>query len=367
MSQTAYTVEGMPQLETQGKTVSVFEFWPTWLMYLPVVFYWLWLALKYRSLSLPLNANPSIPLSGMVGFSKHAVLASATQESQQWILPSLTYTVSGHSDEDLRQLLSAMQAHNFRFPVVGKPDLGCRGAGVCLLEDEHALKAYIQNYPATATMILQQLSSWEPEAGIFYVKHPEASRGKIISLALKYSPYVVGDGTSTLLDLIKADPRASQLTHLYIERHAEYLDQVIEKDQPYRLVFSASHCRGAIFREGEAYITEALTEKLDKILGGLPEFYYGRLDVKFRDIDALMAGETLEIVEINGASSESLHIWDRNASLFQAWQALLLQYKTLFIFGDANRKRGFLPPGLKALYQAWKVERKLVAHYPETD
>src|SRR3546814_9177882 len=49
---------GMPRLDTRGKTVSFFEFWPSWLVYTPVALQWLGLSLRHRSLTVPLCANP---------------------------------------------------------------------------------------------------------------------------------------------------------------------------------------------------------------------------------------------------------------------------------------------------------------------
>ena len=72
---------------------------------------------------------------------------------------------------------------------------------------------------------------------------------------------------------------------------------------------------------------------------GLPEFYYDRLDITFRDLESLQQGRGLEIIEINAASSEFLHIWDCNTSLKQAISALLMQYRLLFRFGNLNRQR----------------------------
>ena len=363
----SYSAPGMPQLEHNGKAVSAFEFWPVWLIYLPVVFQWLCLAIRYRSLSLPLIANPEIPLSGMVGFSKSDVMSSVAPQSQHNVLPFITHRVGGDQQTQLDDIEQQLERHQLALPLVGKPDLGCRGAGVCLLNTRQELAEYLQSYPAGSTFMLQKLANWEPEAGIFYIRFPGAQTGEIISLALKYSPYVLGDGKSTLSELLANDPRAGQLQHLYEERHSEVLNTVIPADEPYRLVFSASHCRGAVFRDGSEYITDALTQQLDRILGDVPEFYYGRLDIKFRDTDSLMRGETMEIVEINGASSEALHIWDSQARLSEAWRALLHQYGTLFRIGHQNRCRGYKPPGILALWRAWQHERKLVEQYPETD
>ena len=102
-------------------------------------------------------------------------------------------------------------------------------------------------------------------------------------------------------------------------------------------------------------------------MADLPEFYYGRMDIKFADIEHLQRGEKLEIVEINSASSESLHIWDRKTPFLEAINSLLFQYKTLFQLGAANRKRGYRPPKLKRLFDNWKHEKSLTKHYPETD
>ena len=99
----------------------------------------------------------------------------------------------------------------------------------------------------------------------------------------------------------------------------------------------------------------------------LPDFYYGRLDIKFRDLDSLKQGENIQIVEINSASSESLHIWDRETSFSEAVGSLLFQYRTLFELGSQNRKRGFSTPALRELLAAWKKERQLTQLYPETD
>ena len=115
------------------------------------------------------------------------------------------------------------------------------------------------------------------------------------------------------------------------------------------------------------YITEQLTNTLDQLFNDIPGFHYGRLDIKFRDLETLMRGDAFAIIEINGASSESINIWDRNTSLMTAISTLMGQYSTLFSLGQANRQLGYRPPGLKALWQAWRHETALVKQYPLND
>ena len=370
MSETssAYVAEGMPKLDTSGKQTSYFEFWPTWLMYFPVVIQSLVLALRYRSLTLPLIANPKLPLSGMVGVEKSTLMAQAGAECSDLILSWFVHVKSSKAlSVQLSEIDEEIVERNFSFPLVCKPDIGCRGSGVKLVNDTDQLAETLGCYPLGAGMLVQMLSSWEPEAGVFYVRHPDEDAGKIISMALKYTPYVIGDGKQTLRELIIADQRAGELQHLYFDRHQSQLDNIIADGEPYKLVFSASHCRGAIFRDARHYVTEQLSQRIDQMMKDIPEFYYGRLDIKFRDIDSLQRGETIEIVEINSASSESLHIWDKSTPLKEAVSSLLFQYRTLFKLGAKNRQRGYLTPKFSDLMTAWKKERMLTQSHPNTD
>lgn len=367
-SEKSYVPDGMPPLDLSGRTTSYFEFWPMWLMYIPVVIQWLVLALRYRSLSLPLIASPGVPLSGMVGVAKSAVFDLAGEEAREWILPWMVYEVTAEDFEQQAMIVeTGLEMMGLQLPVVGKPNIGCRGSGVKLLKTSKDLASYIEEFPLGGSIQFQKLSRWEPEAGVFYVRHPDTMQGEITSLTLKYTPYVVGDGSSTLGQLIANDPRAGELQHLYQERHAAQLEQIIPADEPYRLVFSASHCRGAVFRDGKDYIDKRLVKALDRVFDDIPGYYYGRLDIKFRDLESLQAGYDFEIIEINGASSESINIWDRDARLGDAFAALLQQYNTLFKLGAANRRRGHKTPGLMALIRAWRYETNLVKQYPHND
>jgi len=291
-----YVSPGMPPLATEGKAVSAFEFWPMWLMYLPVVIQWLCLAIWHRSLTLPLLANPQLPLSGLVGVKKSTLFRQATGSCQAAILTWFDVTVSTAPVAEQRAVIEAKMAQRgLSYPVVCKPDIGCRGSGVKLVHNAGELDAVLQRYPVDAPLLIQRVADFEPEVGIFYVRNAGENTGKIVSMAFKYTPYVVGDGRSTLRELIEQDPRASGLMHLYEARHADKLAQVITAEQPYRLVFSASHCRGAIFRDGQDTVTDALTQQIDRLMQDLPEFFYGRLDVKFRDVASLQRGEDLQI------------------------------------------------------------------------
>jgi hypothetical protein len=359
--------------EANARSVSFFEFWPAWLMYAPVVLQWLLLAIRYRSLTLPFIANPRLALSGMVGVGKSTLLSQAGPVAASYILPWVLIEISQEpAHAQAIAVCAKAREHGISLPFVCKPDIGCRGSGVKLIHSIEELAQVFACLQPGTNMLCQRLARFEPEVGIFYTREvaqdgTTESPGQITGLTLKTTPHVIGDGRRTLAELVQADARASQLVHLYQPRLQQRWNDVPASGERIRLVFSASHCRGAVFSDAHAHITPELTQVIDRIMRDLPEFHYGRLDVKFRDIAALEAGATLEIVEINGASAESIHIWDRRARLLQAWGTLMWQYRTLFRMGAAQRKRGYRTPPLSTLWRHWRLEKALTRSYPAND
>lgn len=363
--------EGMPPLDQSGAPTSFFEFWPMWAFYPPVVLYAAWMMLRHRGVLLPTVANPSFPGGGFVGESKADILAMAVQHVPQWVAPFVRWqrpAQPGNSVEaEAQAALAALHHAGLALPVVAKPDLGCRGVGVKLVRDEAALRAYLQAFPAGATLLLQRLVPFEGEAGIFYCRLPGQARGRIVSITLKYFPHVIGDGRRSLRQLILDDPRAGKLPHLYLHRHAARLDTVPGEGEAVRLAFAGSHSRGAIFRNGTALVTPEMEARFDQIARAMPEFHFGRFDVRFERFSDLQAGEGFTIVEVNGAGAESTHIWDRQTGLLEAWRDLMRQYRWLFQIGAANRARGFKPMSLADFWRSYRREKALTPHYPATD
>jgi hypothetical protein len=362
---------GMPPLDASGPPLSFFEFWPMWAFYPPVVLYAGWLMLRHRGILLPTVANPSFPGGGFFGESKAEILTLARRHIPDWVAPFVTVTrpamPQGATTDELRAALDQLAEAGLQLPVVAKPDLGCRGAGVKLIRSEADLAAYIEGFPRGARFLLQRLVPFEGEAGIFYCRLPGEETGRIVSITLKYFPHVVGDGQRTLSQLILDDPRAGRLSHLYLKRHTARLDSVPEAGAAVRLAFAGSHSRGAIFRDGTHLVTPQMQERFDALAKSLPEFHFGRFDVRFERFADVQQGHGFTAVEINGAGAESTHIWDRRTGLLKAWRDLMRQYRWLFTIGAANRARGFRPLSLEQFRRDYRREKQLTPQYPATD
>lgn len=348
---------GLPLLDLADKPYSWFEFLPAWLVYLPVVAYWILLSLRYRNFGLPMLANPNIELGGMVGESKSAILEQAGSYARRFILPWAVYLKAcGDQENTLSQIQSALETGGVDFPLIAKPDLGCRGNGVQKCRDFAELQDYLREFPNNRRVVLQQLAPWAAEAGVFYIRKPGAPMGEVVSLTLKYRATVIGDGTHTLLELIERNTRARRLKKIYSSLNKHCLNSVPEQGVEIALGFLGSHCKGSIFRNGGEWITPQLNDAIDAVMRDFPDFHYGRLDIKFRDIELLARGEQFCILEINGVSSEQTHIWDARASFRDAIGILFGQYRTLFEMGDAMRRRGLRPPSARRMIKIWLRE-----------
>jgi hypothetical protein len=350
--------------EKQGHPLSFFEFWPDWLFYTPVVIHWILLGLRYGDFSLPTAANPRITTGGLCGESKLSILDQVGPQGQDFIAPACGVLAR---PDGVAAAEAAMETFGLRYPVVAKPDIGCNGAGVRLVKDRAGMEAYLAAFPVNETVVLQHYVTAPNEAGIFYVRHPDEPNGRITSLTLKQPPVVVGDGRSTLRTLILADERAGRVAHLYLDRLADRLDVVPAQGESVQLVFVGNHCKGSIFQDGRALVTPALTEAIDRLVKAIPAFYFGRIDVRFDQVASLRRGGGFRVIEINGVGSEATHIWDPRTKLLDAWRTQFFHYGMAFRIGAANRRLGFSPSGLKAMYRDWRNQRRLMAIYPMND
>jgi len=353
------------------KELSYFEFWPAWLFYLPIYLYVGYLMIRYKSFLLPTAANPHLADGAFCGDSKSEIFKMIDQYLPEFASPHLAIhctkdktAIALNAQAD--RILEISRINHIEYPFVLKPEYGCRGSGVCLIKTRKDLLAYLQLFPGGEKIIIHQLIPYEHEAGVFYCRLPGQKTGQIISLTLKYFPTVCGDGIKTLQELIMANPRASRLKHLYFKRHEKSLHIVLKAGVHYPLVFAGNHSKGTIFKDGRHLITSKLENTFDTISKRLPEFYFGRFDVRFKDFKSLEAGVDLKIVEINGASAESTHIWDSDYSLIRAYKDLFKQFDYLFKISANNTNRGFKTQSWRTFYKAYKHDKKLSTRYPGT-
>jgi len=344
---------------------STLERMPKWLICVPLTLQWLWLSLRYQSLTLPTIANPFITAGGLVGEGKLEYFDSMGLAA---LSATASYcALSNHKCYTGAELGALLRGAGLSFPVIAKPDLGLCGYGVRLIASEAALLDYLMAFPAHEMVVLQQYLPQEGEACIFYIHDPKADSGRIIGLALRHFPRVTGDGQHTIAELIAADPRAERLKRSPRHEPGYNASNVPASGIVVRLATVGSTRVGGLYRDGRAHITPQLTRAIDAIARDMPDFHFGRFDVRFDSLQGLSAGRDFSIMEVNGAGSEAIEAWDPDIGVFAAFGLIFKKQRILFAIGNAMRLKGFKPLGVLALARLNLRQNRLIAGYPPSN
>jgi membrane protein DedA with SNARE-associated domain len=310
------------------------EFWPMWLFYAPVAAWTAWLALRHRGFRTITAANPGMPDGGVLGESKFAILSRLPEE---WTVPT-DVLEPGPACARAARLHGMLRSRKWSFPLVLKPDVGQRGTGVRLVRTEGEAREYLSRL--ADRVLVQPYHAGPYEAGVFYYRRPGEARGRILAITDKHFPFVLGDGRSTLEDLVWAHPRCRMQARTFLARLGERRATIPTDGERIVLAIAGNHAQGTLFTDGREMITPALEARVDAIARQFDGFFIGRFDVRYADREAFMAGRDLAIVELNGATAECTNIYDPDRSLLAAYRTLFLQWRLVFEIGAANRRAG---------------------------
>lgn len=309
-----------------------FEFWPTWALYWPVMIYGLWLALKARSFTFFTAANPMMYLGGLVGESKESILKAIPNT----YLPTTLYVEVNETFNDIVHLLNE---YNLSYPIIVKPDIGERGRGVAKIHSSKELEQYL--LANNNKLVIQSFIAHPIELGVLYYRLPDGSQSGITSIVAKTFLSVTGNGIDTLETLIKGEERAQLQLNYLLDKFCHQLLHIVPLGQHMVLEPIGNHCRGTTFYDANHLISPKLISVFDAIANQIDGFYIGRFDLKVSSIDDLLAGRNIQIMELNGVTSEPAHIYDPSASLISAYMALLQHWKIVFQIAKQNKILGY--------------------------
>lgn len=328
------TRRGRALLKSSWRRLVRFEYWPSWALYAPIALYIAWLALRHRSLRVVLAANPGMPLGGLVGESKGAILRALEPSGR--VPPTVTLPAAADAAERRERARLFRLRHGLGLPLVLKPDVGQRGQGVVVVRTEEELEAALAT-PAGELLLQAHVPGLE--FGLFYVRHPDWARGRLVSLTAKHLPTVLGDGRASVEELLLADPRQLGMLPFFLRSLGARLAHVPAKGERFPIGDLGTHCRGAVFLDAAHLWSEELELALDQTSRTFEGFHLGRYDVRAPSAEALMRGE-FTVLELNGLTSEPTHIYDPRHSLLHAWRTLAAQWRLAFAIGAANAQRG---------------------------
>ena len=252
------------------------------------------------------------------------------------------------------------------FPFILKPDVGQRGVGIKLIRSAEQAEAYLRQ--TSAPLVAQRYAPGPQEAGIFYYRFPHETRGHIFAITEKLFPVLVGDGKSTVTELVWRDPRARFMADKYLQRFSERQNEVLAVGEELKLVEAGNHAQGCIFRDGMQALHAGIgSDALTRFRKSSPAFSSDATTSVIASEEDLRAGKNFQIIELNGAASEATSIYDARNSIFAAYRTLFRQWDLVFAIGAANRKRGCAPTKLSLVWQKWREYSRLAATYPAAD
>lgn len=324
------------------------EFWPWQIFYIPVIIYYLWLSLKSKSLFFFFSTNPGIESGGMLIESKKNILDGIPKV----LIPK---TIFFRHPVSLKEVLEKMYECSIFFPVIVKPDYGERGWKVEKIEDKIELDKYLKLN--RLNILVQEFIDYPVELGIFYIRHPDENTGMITSIVRKKLLSVLGDGKKSVKELIMNDTRAFIYFEDIKKRRPDILNFVPGKHENVELVPIANHCRGATFIDGTEIINPMLTNVIDTLAKKINGFYYGRFDIRCKNINDLNQGLNFKILELNGAKSEPAHIYQPGFYLLDAYKILFNHWKQMYMIARSNAEKGIPYPSFNEGWKAWKKYR----------
>jgi hypothetical protein len=343
----------------------VLESVPKWLNLIPTIAQWLWLSLRYRSVSLPSCANPAITSGGLVGEGKLEYLDSMGPLARAATVTTTSLVNDGTASVDKAE--AVMAAAGLGYPVILKPDLGWCGFGVRIVRNGEELRSYLSGFPAGERIVLQRFLDDAGEAGLFYMRHPDEPKGRLTGLLLRHFPRVVGDGRHTIAQLMQADPRLRRLGADGLSEPCCDTARVPAAGEVCRVSTIGSTRVGGLYLDGSALITPAMAEAVDAISRDMRDFHVGRFDVKFESLAALRDGRGFQIIEVNGSGADAVHAFDPSHSFRQAYRIIFDKQRKLFAISHAMRQRGHRPIGLIGLARLHFRQQRLIKLYPRSN
>lgn len=310
------------------------EYWPFHAVYGPIYPIWFWYCIKARSVFFFNTSNPLIENGGFLMESKKAIYDLMPDH----FYPATFFFEKGSSPD---KVLTTVKAYGLQYPLIAKPNIGMQGMSVKKITDENTLIAYIKE--SQVDFLVQDYIPYENEVGIFFCKKPGEAEGKITGIVGKEFLTVTGDGIQTIAGLLAAEKRYKLQLPVLQKSFPELMLQIPAAGEKRLLVPYGNHARGSKFIDISGIADNELNRAINKMCSQIPEFYFGRIDLRYKNWDSLKKLQDFSIIELNGAGSEPTHIYDPGHSIFFAWKEIVRHWSLLAEISIINHKRLNMP------------------------
>jgi hypothetical protein len=338
--------------------ITNWEAWPFKLLYAPLVPFWAWYMMKSGAVWFFTPSNPKLTFGGMDGEPKKEMYD---------LLPKELYptTINILHTESIAGLLLAVKNAGIEYPLVVKPEVGGQGILFRKIDTEAELLHY--HSKMKFEYIVQAMVHYPMEVSVFHIRFPYKTKGEITGFLHKIPLQVLGDGKSTLQELVMQHPKGFKRAAELQPKHAAKWNTVLLDGEKYVLSYAANHNRGAHFIDLKNEIDDTLLAIFDKLSIDINDFFYGRYDILCTSVADLKAGKNFSILEYNGCGAEPNHFYDTGYTLIGAYKEILKHWKALYQISAYNAASVAKPWPFMKGFKFRKWTRDLFADMKKVD
>lgn len=323
---------GRARIRGEIDRITHHEYWPTLLIYAPVIARFIRWILTGKGIAFLTNVNPGFTKGGGVVDERKSDLQTRFTPAPEILALALIERSQPDRPKHARSLIESRPELG-GYPIIAKPDQGQHGVGVQLIRDDRALDRYLREHHCDT--VLQRYHPGPIEVGIVWARDPRTitdpgftgPRGAITAINIKQLPTLTGDGKHPVRALIRRDQRLRRQMPVLFRAVRDQLDDIPGHGETITLGTAANHRQGAMFLDGAHLITPELDRAITRIALDFKDeqgrrFDIGRFDVRCTSLDDLAHARNLGIVELNGITSEPTNMYDPDHPVSYAWREL---------------------------------------------
>ena len=306
------------------------EFWPSYIFDIPVYIYWLFRAIKSGHPLFFSNINPGMLFSGFAGYGKYDEII----KFDPIVRPKTILIKIWDSFEKIKK---EIDKESISYPAIMKPNMGRTARDIIKIYTDEWLKKHLESMKEE--YVIQEFIDYPIEFGILYYRMPWEAQGHITGVTDKRLVFVEGNGKHTLWELVRNHERARFYYKPFQQLHEKMWDKVLPAGEKFQMHFLGNHCRWSCFYDAAHLINGKLEETIDKLSKTIPWFYYGRYDVKVKNLDDLYDGK-FKIMELNGMGTLPVHIYDPSHNIRFAYKELFKHRDIIYKISKENYRKG---------------------------
>ena len=305
-------------------------------------------AIRFRSMTFFSACNPRISFGGMLDEKKSEIYQFLPEVS-------IPKTIVFRKNEDVLKIL---ETSKLKFPIILKPNIGYKGYMVSKVKSIREVLNYL-NKVDDRELLIQEYIDYQHEYSLLYYRMPNSAKSGISSLIEKKYPDVVGDGQTTLRKLIHDKKNPFINKELVYEKFADQLETIPSEGEKIIIDNVGNYSRGAKFYDMSTSIDHDLVLAADRYFENISGINFCRLDFKAESLQAFKNGD-FKIMEINGAKSEPLHIYDPNLSYLSIFKSVHTHWQILRRIVEERIAMSFELPSFRNGLKSYVTVKRLM-------